>query len=120
VTCPTGRFPPASRLRTAADFKAVFSAGQRSSDPHFTILTRPNGTQRPRLGFAIARSRIPRAVTRNRLKRIVRESFRTAQDGLGGIDLVVMAKPAAGTQERARLRASLNRLWKRIVTCAPS
>ena len=120
MTCATGRFPPASRLRTPADFKAVFASSQRSSDSQFIILARVNGLQRPRLGFAIARSRIRSAVARNRLKRIVREFFRAHQDGFGGVDLVVMAQARADVKDSEKLRASLQRHLQKVTPCASS
>jgi ribonuclease P protein component len=120
VSCPEGPFPPTSRLTTPADFKAVFAAGRRFSDSQFIILARPNGTQCPRLGFAVARNRIPLAVARNRLKRVVRDYFRTHQDGLGGVDIVVMAQSKATVRDPEALRASLQRHWKKIAPCAIS
>lgn len=120
MTCATGRFPPASRLRAPADFKAVFASSQRSSDSQFIILARANDLQLPRLGFAIARSRIPGAVARNRLKRIVREYFRTHQNRLGGVDMVVMAQAKADVKDSTKLRASLHQHWKKVALCAKS
>ena len=120
MTCATGLFPPASRLRTPADFKAVFASSQRSSDSQFIILARVNGLPRPRLGFAIARNRIPAAVARNRLKRIVREYFRTHQDSLGGVDMIVMAQARADVNNSHKLRASLQKHWHKAALCAPS
>lgn len=120
MTCPEGRFPPTSRLSTPADFKAVFASGRRFSDSQFIILARPNGTRYPRLGFAVARSRIPLAVARNRLKRVVREYFRSHRDSLGGVDIVVMAQSKATVFDREALRASLQKHWKKIAPCAIS
>jgi ribonuclease P protein component len=54
----------------------VFRQGQRSADRFFTVLYRPNALDMPRLGFAISRKKVRHATDRNRLKRVVRESFR--------------------------------------------
>ena len=120
MTCPTGGFPPARRLLTPADFKAVFASSQRSSDSQFIILARANGLPYPRLGFAIARNRIPSAVARNRLKRIVREFFRMHQENLGGVDLVVMAQAKADVKDPVKLRESLRKHWSKVALCAQS
>jgi ribonuclease P protein component len=45
-----------------------------------------------RLGLAIAKKRVKLAVQRNRIKRIIRESFRLNQHVLPAIDMVVMVK----------------------------
>jgi len=49
----------------------------------------------------------PKAVTRNRIKRQVREAFRQQQHDLSGLDLVVLAEPAAAAADNAALRAAL-------------
>jgi ribonuclease P protein component len=67
-----------------------------------------------RLGLAIARKQVRRAVARNRLKRIVRESFRHRSEALHGIDLVVMARADAAKADKTTLRESLDRLMRRI------
>lgn len=48
-----------------------------------------------RLGIVVAKKNIKLAVDRNRLKRLVRESFRKQQLGLLGLDIVVIIKKDA-------------------------
>ena len=80
----------------------------------FTVLFRPNELQIPRLGLAIAKKHSRHATARNRLKRIVRESFRQHQALLAGLDIVVMNRPAAGSAKNEQLFASLDRHWRRL------
>lgn len=54
------------------------------------------------------------AVARNRIKRLVRESFRQIQQQLPDVDLVVMGKPGVGAESNERIRASLACHWKRV------
>jgi ribonuclease P protein component len=54
------------------------------------------------------------AVRRNRVKRIIRETFRAHQQELPPVDLVVNAKPGAGQANAAVLRASLLTLWAKV------
>jgi len=68
----------------------------------------------PRLGLAVSRKVSPTAVGRNRIKRQVRESFRTRQASLPGIDIVVMARREAAGAPSAQLRRSLERHWQRL------
>lgn len=74
-----------------------------------------------RLGLAIAKKQIRSAVARNRLKRLAREAFRTRRAQLAGLDLVVMARSAAASADKARLRLSLLRHLERLAgACRPS
>ena len=75
----------------------------------------------PRLGLAVAVKVAGGAVPRNRLRRIIRESFRLHQRELPAADLVVGARPAARAASATALRASLAALWKKVgEQCATS
>lgn len=79
----------------------------------FTVLSRPNGKTGARLGLAISKKNCRLAVQRNRLKRVVRESFRSHKEALGGIDVVVMCQAAAGRAGNRSLFDSLATHWQR-------
>jgi ribonuclease P protein component len=70
-----GSFPGKCRLRKSNDFRRVFAHGRRRVTRYFVIYTLPNRLEVSRIGIQIRR-KIGTAVTRNRLKRMVRELFR--------------------------------------------
>ena len=74
----------------------------------------------PRLGMAIAKKRAKHAVTRNRIKRVCRESFRLHTDILTGFDVVVMNRDAAAAASKTELRQSLDELWVKLSRSAKS
>jgi ribonuclease P protein component len=75
----------------------------------------------PRLGLAVAVRVAGNAVERNRVRRIIRESFRLNQHDLPHLDLVVSARPQARGASGNELRASLAALWKKVnEQCATS
>jgi ribonuclease P protein component len=114
-------FPKTRRLGTAADFQTVFEQPRKSGDFLLTVLARTNGKPYPRLGLAISKRYVRKAHDRNRLKRLVRESFRQEQHQLGGIDFVVMARTAAIQADHETLFRSLQRHWASLVKqCKPS
>lgn len=73
-------FEGSARLRQASDFSKVFSNPIVSSDSYFRVLARHSERGCSRLGLAVSRKVDKRAVGRNRIKRIVRESFRQRVD----------------------------------------
>ena len=95
----------------------MFRSGRRFADSHFVVLSRSNGLDGPRLGLAISRRHVDSAVRRNTVKRVVRESFRLNRAALKGLDIVVMAQPAARTADKRTLAASLARHWKKLAPC---
>lgn len=79
----------------------------------FTVLYRDNGIRAPRLGLAVSKKNCRQAVGRNRIKRIVRESFRLNQNRLPGIDIVVLSQPGTHKANNNELFTSLAAHWKR-------
>jgi ribonuclease P protein component len=108
------RFTPPVRLNQADQYARVFRQPIRCSGPYCVLLARKNGLHHARLGLAISKKRAAKAVTRNTLKRIIRESFRHHQQQLQGLDLVVMAKSEASRANKPLIRNSLDRQWSRL------
>jgi ribonuclease P protein component len=109
------------RLRSKLQFDAIYAGGRRVDDKLFGLRFKPNGLDHPRVGLAVAIKTMGNAVARNRLRRVVRESFRLAQHDLPAVDIVVAAKFPAREALTPTLRASLATLWQRVATtCATS
>ena len=80
----------------------------------FTVLYSDNGRSKARLGLAVSKKHCRTAVNRNRLKRVIRESFRQHAAGLAGHDVVVLNQLAAQHADNEALFRSLERHWQRI------
>jgi ribonuclease P protein component len=115
------RFGSELRLRSKLQFDAIYASGRRIDDRFFGLRIKRNGLEHPRIGLAVAVKTAGSGVARNRLRRLVRESFRLAQHELPGVDIVVAAKFPAAEAPATTLRASLATLWQRVAsTCATS
>jgi ribonuclease P protein component len=108
-------FPVRLRLTRASDFQQVFKKNFRRSDNCITILVGNKPGSWPRIGFAIARKQIPRAVKRNALKRLFRESFRISRHRLPPRDMVIMVRREILSLSPAEIRNRLERHWNGII-----
>lgn len=106
-------FPRSCRLISASDYKNVFDKSQlKVSNRAFLVLACTNNSQEPRLGLVIAKKNVNKAVQRNRLKRLIRASFRTQKGLLENLDLVVLARKDADKLEGRAVALQLTQLWQ--------
>ncbi len=90
---PRLTIPRSRRLSGRRAFAAVFAARLREHVGPLTIFARANDLPHSRLGLSVPR-RVGGAVTRNGIKRRLREAFRLRQHELpGGYDWVVTVRP---------------------------
>jgi ribonuclease P protein component len=86
-------FPRSKRLGGRDTFKAIRERGVRESRGPLTLWAVSNGSSSSRLGISIGRH-VGTAVRRNRIKRLLRESFRLMQHDIPiGCDFVVAVRP---------------------------
>ena len=112
------KFSRQSRLLRPAEFKQVFQQAVRSGDHCFRVLARPNGIQRHRLGMAVSKKACPKAVGRNRIKRVVRENFRSQMTGQTQgqtLDFVVLSTEQTANENNKILDQSLSAHWQRLI-----
>jgi len=114
---PTLRHRRSDVLRQPSEFQDVFTQGQRVNGRFFRLHVLP--AERPRLGLAVSRKVDTRAVQRNRIKRVARESFRTSRELVPAADLVLVALRQAASAPNDELRAELDKLWRRAAALKP-
>ena len=103
------------RLRQPSEFKRVFNKNEVSSDRYFRVLARVGQGKGCRLGMAVSRQVHKRAVVRNRIKRVIRESFRQRFSGSDlCLDVVVLPRRETATMCNKELFRSLESHWSRL------
>lgn len=120
----TAGFPRSARLLRPAEFRRVFSCRSVRQNRMFRIhvappvqiaaSAEPGHVASARIGLAIARRAVRHAHDRNRIKRIVRETFRNRRDRIQPGDYVVTANAAAAAASPAELRTALDHLWRSL------
>ena len=97
-----------------AEFVKLSKHGRRFQDHYFIIAILPNESENSRLGITVTR-RVGNAVTRNRLKRLVREWFRLNQSTISGcFNINVIAKKTASGLTSLQVFGILDKLFDQI------
>lgn len=108
-------YPRELRLLTPADFQYVFNNPPvKAVTNQVTVLAKPNSLHHPRLGVTVSKKRARLAVQRNRIKRIMRETYRLQQHKLPGFDIIVIAKPGITQLDNPALHDLMNYLWQKL------
>jgi ribonuclease P protein component len=108
-------FSRQQRLLNSSAYKRVFDdVAAKAGTKHMVLLARPNNEEYARLGVVVSKKNVRLAVNRNRVKRIVRESFRLKQSELAGFDIVIIAKQGIDTQSES-LWEHTEKVWKRLI-----
>lgn len=102
------------KLLNSNDYQFVFDNAKRFGNHAFTVLARKNNLDYPRLGLAISKKCAKRAVDRNQIKRIFRESFRLNKANLPAVDIIAMCKPSAVKLDNKAMRHQIDMQWQFI------
>ena len=105
--------PVLPMLRRRADFEALGRGGTARSTPLLVLRWMRNERSETRIGLSTPRT-LGGAVQRNRVRRRLRTLLRDRIEGIGpGWDLLLIARPAAGTASQADLGAAIDALLTR-------
>ncbi|CAA0104411.1 Ribonuclease P protein component [Zhongshania aliphaticivorans] len=108
-------FEKSSRLLNASEYQAVFDESRlKVSTAELLFLARKNDLNRARLGLVIAKKNVKLSVQRNRIKRVIRETFRMNKHNLQGIDIIVLARRGLGDLSNKKLNETCNQLWHQL------
>lgn len=105
-------FSRESRLLTSENFAFVFKQSKRSYAKYFNIFSRMNSLGRPRLGLTVTKKNVKQAHERNRIKRLIRESFRLNKHSMPSMDFIVIIKKGIVDIDNYVLNDVLAKLWR--------
>jgi ribonuclease P protein component len=97
-------------LTGAGAFDAVFRTGRRSEGEFLQLVFAPASRDCGRIGYVIGAKVLPRAVDRNRVRRVLRVVMREGRSVLGGLDMIVRVKRPVARGEFPRIGAEARRL----------
>ncbi|MEM1092571.1 MAG: ribonuclease P protein component [Pseudomonadota bacterium] len=108
------------RVLTKKDYGRVFAKPRRTASRAFTVLACRGATNHARLGLAVSKKVDKRAVKRNQIKRLARESFRRNAIRQQPVDLVVIARAPAASMSARELLSALESHWNQLMSWSRS
>jgi len=108
------KFSKSARLLKTSDYDYVFQAPIKIHQPLATLYARSNNLKHARLGLLVSKRALRHAVARNRVKRLVRESFRLHGAQLKDYDIIFVARAALLNADNASITTGLAQMWEKI------
>lgn len=100
------------RVKKSQDFDNIIRKKQSFANRQFVIYYQENKLDHMRLGISVSK-KLGKAHERNRLKRYVRESFKTRKDFLKNYDIIIIVRPAAKGLSFLEFGSSIDQVLKR-------
>ena len=89
----------------------VLASRKAFHSPLFTLKVKSSNTKESQVGFIVSKKTAKKAVDRNRIKRLTRESFRKHQTQLRGLDVVVLVRRGIMQMDNAAVFRALDKHW---------
>jgi ribonuclease P protein component len=105
-------FDKTRRLLKKSEYDFVFGKANKTATPEFIILHRDNSLGYARLGLALSKKMVAKACQRNRLKRVIRESFRNRP--LPAMDIIFLARSGAANVDNKQISINLSKTWDKL------
>ena len=101
-------------LKQNYEFRRVYNKGKSGVSPFLVVYARPNRGKRNRLGVTVS-TKLGKAVTRNRVRRRLREIYRLSQPEMKqGYDIVLVARTRAVTASYPELTRAYRKSCEKL------
>lgn len=112
---PNFGFPRSVRLLSSGDFRNVFDTVTcKASNAHFVLLAQHQNSESARIGFVIGKKNVRKSVQRNRIRRVIRESFRHRRRDIPALDIIVLVRKGADQFDNEQIGKQLDYLWRKL------
>ena len=102
----------AYRIKRNSDFQAIYKNGKSVANRQFVVYTYKNRDLKHfRLGISVSK-KLGNAVTRNRIKRAIRENFKVHKQNIIAKDIIVIARQPAKDMNTLEIQSSLEHVLK--------
>ncbi|WP_230657055.1 ribonuclease P protein component [Psychrobacter sp. I-STPA10] len=109
-------YPKTHRLLTSAHYKHVFdNVCYKVHQPHIMAFVSNTDSEYPRLGLAITKKKLKTAVSRNLVKRLIKERFRHYAPQLLAADMVFILKKPTTELSNQQITAQVDAIFAKIL-----
>jgi ribonuclease P protein component len=106
----TYRLVKLAKMIKTDDFSSVFNFRKRISTEHLAIHYQPNMHNRARLGLVVGKKTAKLAVSRNYMRRVLREFFRLKQHEICHVDLIIRVQKKFNKVDFIQIKQEFNLL----------
>ena len=106
----TYRLVKLAKMIKTDDFSSVFNFRKRISTEHLAIHYQPNMHDRARLGLVVGKKTAKLAVSRNYMRRVLREFFRLQQHEICHVDLIIRVQKKFSKVDFIQIKQEFNLL----------
>lgn len=109
-------FLKSQRLLTTKEYQLVFNKfDKKIHQPNFLVFIKKNSVGHARLGMAITKKKIAKAVQRNRIKRLIRENFRKESNQLPFYDMVFIMKRPVNDLSNPQISQQIHTIFSQMI-----
>jgi len=113
-TLPTYHFSRKERLARKQDFQSILKSSNKITYKYLLVLYRSNQCCFARLGMILPKRIVQKAVDRNMIKRVMRESFRHHKQVLQNLDIMIVLRSKLHVTYQKTLRQDLENIWEKL------
>jgi ribonuclease P protein component len=110
----TYRLVKQAKMIKTDDFSSVFNFRKRISTQYLAIHYQPNMHQRARLGLVVGKKTAKLAVSRNYMRRVLREFFRLNQHQICHVDLIIRVQKKFGRGDFIQIKQEFDFLISKL------
>ena len=110
----TYRLVKLAKMIKTDDFSSVFNFRKRISTEHLAIHYQPNMHDRARLGLVVGKKTAKLAVSRNYMRRVLREFFRLQQHEICHVDLIIRVQKKFSKVDFIKIKQEFNSLIEKL------
>ncbi|GBG96823.1 ribonuclease P protein component [Lactococcus termiticola] len=99
------------RVKRQKDFDQIFAAKDSFANRKFVVYKLKTGVPHYRVGLSVSK-KLGNAVTRNRVKRLMRHALRSMEANIEAVDFVLIARPGVEALDFQAVQSNLKHLLK--------